>query len=503
MNNHPLITREQNFAFERKQLSVHSSDRNMAVFPHANDFEITMPWELNSVQAVSLGDITFPAVSAIPLPKEQCGFRIAWGEVRADGSGLATRVAKGSAHRGRRHMDILLTPSALVPSVFANTTSGWEALVALINAALADARLAIEKGDADALEEAYKSYFVDCIMLTVLAKANTSFTDDGDIGHHLGTVHKTMNKDAWDAASTKFVKDVSGEGHTPNGLSTGGWWNALLAGTASSAASVDVDKAVTWIKGLTVAPGDPNTADNGNPIEWAVRYHTANGAAGESKLAGKENMVASLEEGRLSFRWSRPFALEDLPGGNRDSGGLTFLQCLGMIDEAPPCLSACPDFALTCKYPVLRSSAATASTAGPSILKGSRHPHVDHEKVIYMEIDNLNAVGELYPAASNPPGHTPLPGRGSAAFARIILDQSADGVPLATTVRAGPVAMNFTVLDPPRDRLSRLRIRFRYHDGEPVDFEGRDVSFTLLFDILHNEIPRSLNLRTPLGLRST
>jgi hypothetical protein len=81
---------------------------------------------------------------------------------------------------------------------------------------------------------------------------------------------------------------------------------------------------------------------------------------------------------------------------------------------------------------------------------------------ILMSIDELNALD-----------HTAWPGGGSA-FARIALPVN---------------SWNFAFLDnsmypkqtlsPPRQKLSRLHVRFVFHDGRPVDFHGMEHSFAL------------------------
>ena len=48
--------------------------------------------------------------------------------------------------------------------------------------------------------------------------------------------------------------------------------------------------------------------------------------------------------------------------------------------------------------------------------------------------------------------------------------------------------------DPPMERLRKLKIKLRYHDGTLVDFSGFDYSFMLELTLLNPQIPRNMNV---------
>jgi hypothetical protein len=50
---------------------------------------------------------------------------------------------------------------------------------------------------------------------------------------------------------------------------------------------------------------------------------------------------------------------------------------------------------------------------------------------------------------------------------------------------------------PPLDKLSKLKFKFRYHDGTPVDFGGMNFNFTIALFCYRDEIARSKQLRIP------
>ena len=56
---------------------------------------------------------------------------------------------------------------------------------------------------------------------------------------------------------------------------------------------------------------------------------------------------------------------------------------------------------------------------------------------------------------------------------------------------------NFSHFYPPLERVSKLKFKFRYHNGNLVNFSNNDFSFTLQFDCYRDEIARELKLRIP------
>ena len=49
--------------------------------------------------------------------------------------------------------------------------------------------------------------------------------------------------------------------------------------------------------------------------------------------------------------------------------------------------------------------------------------------------------------------------------------------------------------------ISKLKFKFRYHNGNLVNFSNNDFSFTLQFDCYRDEIARELKLRVPAQYR--
>ena len=53
-------------------------------------------------------------------------------------------------------------------------------------------------------------------------------------------------------------------------------------------------------------------------------------------------------------------------------------------------------------------------------------------------------------------------------------------------------------MDVPEEKITKLDILFRYHDGRHVDFGNNRFNFTLEFNCLKNEIGKDLAVRIPL-----
>jgi len=109
---------------------------------------------------------------------------------------------------------------------------------------------------------------------------------------------------------------------------------------------------------------------------------------------------------------------------------------------------------------------------------------------IYMEIDGLNCIDETSPYnMSQFTLHTnETNGRVNAAFAKI---------PITTT----PISQWFDSdqapykhFNPPAERIRKLKIRLRYHNGQKVDFGLFEYSFLLEFTLLRPQNERKFTI---------
>ena len=118
---------------------------------------------------------------------------------------------------------------------------------------------------------------------------------------------------------------------------------------------------------------------------------------------------------------------------------------------------------------------------------------------IYMEIDGMNCIDETSPwNLSNYTIHNnQTNGIVNSSFAKI---------PVPTT----PISQWFDndmapykYWNPPAERLSKLKIKFRYHNGQLVEFGQFEYSFMLEFNILKPQQERSYSIRNAFDLGQT
>jgi hypothetical protein len=108
---------------------------------------------------------------------------------------------------------------------------------------------------------------------------------------------------------------------------------------------------------------------------------------------------------------------------------------------------------------------------------------------IYMELDGQNCIDETAPYNVSPFTLTTNVTNGvvNSAFAKI---------PIPTT----PIAqwfdresLPYKFYYPPAERMRKLKIKLRYHDGQTVNFGVFNYSFTIEFTIQLPQILRKIN----------
>ena len=115
-----------------------------------------------------------------------------------------------------------------------------------------------------------------------------------------------------------------------------------------------------------------------------------------------------------------------------------------------------------------------------------------------MEIDKYSVYDELnpYPKGSNNLYNNFSNSSINTAFFKF--SQKSDNFDSQNYSRLLGKTYNVIVFfDPPLQRLTNLKFKFRYHDGYLVDLNNQDVNFTLEINQLRNEIPKHLNIRSP------
>lgn len=121
------------------------------------------------------------------------------------------------------------------------------------------------------------------------------------------------------------------------------------------------------------------------------------------------------------------------------------------------------------------------------------------ETNIYLEIEKHNSIDELSTVNynSNNLYNNNSYGKVNSFFAKIPINS----VPFNLSANNKNTDLDtLTTYHPPIEKISKLKFKFRYHDGRLVDFGNHPFSFIIGFNCLLNEIPPSFNIRQPATL---
>lgn len=130
------------------------------------------------------------------------------------------------------------------------------------------------------------------------------------------------------------------------------------------------------------------------------------------------------------------------------------------------------------------------------VLKAIFSPNLIGDQVFYMELDKFNSYDEIKPyshSTNNSLGND-YNGVVDSAFAKIPILSEPYG---KQSDSRSLFLQNISHYDPCIKKITKLKFRFRYHDGRLVDFRNNQFSFTIEFNQLHNEMSRKYNLRIP------
>ena len=134
------------------------------------------------------------------------------------------------------------------------------------------------------------------------------------------------------------------------------------------------------------------------------------------------------------------------------------------------------------------------------ILLSPNFPKLEGEQVIYMEVEKYNSYDEVcpFPSQTNSVFSNTYCGRVNSAFAKIPLlnGPSPDGSKTFFDSRNDSF-LNISYHEPPIEKIKKLKFKFRYHNGQLVDFQNSPFTFTIEFNSLRNDIEKKYNVRMP------
>lgn len=120
------------------------------------------------------------------------------------------------------------------------------------------------------------------------------------------------------------------------------------------------------------------------------------------------------------------------------------------------------------------------------------------DDVIYMEFDKFNTMDELKPYVerTNNTYNNDYNGRVNSAFAKIPLSANSQSNQILDSKNVY-LPYTFAQYNPPIDKIKKAKFKFRYHDGRLVDFKDNNFNFTIIFNVLKDEIARDYVVRVP------
>jgi len=106
---------------------------------------------------------------------------------------------------------------------------------------------------------------------------------------------------------------------------------------------------------------------------------------------------------------------------------------------------------------------------------------------IYMELDQYNSIDEIepYTTRSSNMVNSKYGGKHNSSFSKIPT--------LATSnekmyISKESFLFNVFYSEPPLERIQKLKFKFRYHDGRPIEFGTTNFSFTIEFKLVKDYI---------------
>jgi len=164
--------------------------------------------------------------------------------------------------------------------------------------------------------------------------------------------------------------------------------------------------------------------------------------------------------------------------------------------------------ASTAPYPTGYEWLTVASGVTGYALVPPNPPSLNGHSDMYVEIDRYNYLDEMQPYSAHTSNsrNNDYNGIVNSAFAKIPLRTKPTKIVSNLEYMYGDepqdTSQGFSTFFPPLDKLSKLKFKFRYHDGTLVNFGGQNFSFMVALYMYRDEIARSKQLRAPFVLSS-
>ena len=143
-----------------------------------------------------------------------------------------------------------------------------------------------------------------------------------------------------------------------------------------------------------------------------------------------------------------------------------------------------------------KNKAESESNSDPSfIIIPPNQCNLGENRYIYMEIEGFNTCDELIPnlSTTNYNYFNRNNGKVNSYFAKIPIINNSNNQSLSGKAT---YSESLSYYQPPIKKMSKLKFKFRYHNGTLVDFHNYNISFDLEINEIRNEI-KNYNVRLP------
>ncbi len=120
--------------------------------------------------------------------------------------------------------------------------------------------------------------------------------------------------------------------------------------------------------------------------------------------------------------------------------------------------------------------------------------NLDFNQFVYLEIDKYNTSDEIKPFINDRLNNSNN-GLVNSYFAKIPIRLTSDGVNQSLSSKEDFID-SLSYFQPAIEKISKFKIKFRYHNGSLVDLANYNVSLTLEINQIRNEM-KNYNVRTP------
>ena len=127
-------------------------------------------------------------------------------------------------------------------------------------------------------------------------------------------------------------------------------------------------------------------------------------------------------------------------------------------------------------------------------IKSDNKVNLLHNQFIYLEVDKYNTSDEIKPFINDRLNNTNT-GLINSYFAKIPIKYKHDDINQSLSCKDDFID-SFSYYQPPIEKISKLKIKFRYHNGLLVDLGNLNISLSIEINQIRNEM-KNYDVRTP------